>query len=53
MKETEKTYPTGELLRSRALAGYQRDFVRALLTKPAYTLREARAVLDKHLGGEK
>ncbi|MDE6935458.1 MAG: hypothetical protein K2P26_07605 [Oscillospiraceae bacterium] len=53
MKETEKTYSTEALLRSKALAGCQRDFARALLTKPAYTLREAKAVLDKHLGGEK
>lgn len=53
MKETEKVYPTEALLRSKALSGYQRDFARALLTKPGYTLREAKAVLDKHLGGEK
>lgn len=53
MKETKKIYPTGALLRSKALAGYQRDFARALLTKPAYSVREAKAILDKHLGGEK
>lgn len=53
MKENEKTYPTAELLSSRALAGYQQDFARALLTKPAYTIREAKAVLDKFLGGER
>lgn len=53
MKETEKLYPTEALLRSKALAGCQQDFARAILTKPAYTLREAKAILDKNLGGEK
>ena len=53
MKEPEKTYPTEALLRSKALAGYQQDFARVLLTRPAYTLREAKAILDRHLGGEK
>lgn len=53
MKENEKTYPTESLLKSKALAGYQRDFARAVLTKPAYTLREAKAVLDKFFGGER
>lgn len=47
MKETEKTYPTEDLLNSKALAGYQKDFARALLVKPAYTLREAKQILDK------
>lgn len=47
MKETEKTYPTEALLRSKAFAGYQRDFARALLTKPAYTVKEAKQILDK------
>lgn len=53
MKQPEKTYPTEVLLNSKALSGCQRDFARALLTKPAYTLREAKAVLDKYSkGGE-
>lgn len=49
----EKTYPTEALLNSKALAGYQPDFARALLTKPAYTVREAKDVLDKYLKGGK
>lgn len=53
MKEQEKSYPTRDLLESKALAGYQRDFAKILLTKPAYTVREAKAVLDKFLGGER
>ena len=38
--KTEKSYPTESLLSSKALAGYQPDFARAILTKPAYTVRE-------------
>ena len=51
--KAEKTYPTEALLKSKALAGYQPDFARALLTKPAYTVREAKDVLDKYLRGGK
>lgn len=51
--KTEKIYPTEALLKSKALAGYQPDFARALLTKPAYTVREAKDVLDKYLKGGK
>lgn len=50
---TEKTYPTEALLKSKALAGYQQDFARTLLTKPAYTVQEAKAVLDKYCKGGK
>ncbi len=44
---TEKIYPTEALLKSKALADYQQDFARVLLTKPAYTVREAAATLDR------
>jgi len=44
-------YPTAQLLGSKALSGYQRDFARALLTEPEYTLQEAKAVLDKFFKG--
>ena len=50
---TEKTYPTEALLKSKALADYQQDFARVLLTKPAYTVREAKDILDKYLKGGK
>ena len=49
----EKAYPTADLLRSKALSGYQRDFAKALLTEPAYTIREAKAILDKYSQGGK
>lgn len=51
--KTEKTYPTGALLESKALAGYQPDFARAILTKNTYTVREAKEVLEKYLKGGK
>ena len=44
-------YPTEQLLSSKALAGYQKDFARAILTEPNYTLQEAKAVLDKFFKG--
>lgn len=49
--KAEKTYPTEALLQSKALAGYQQDFARTLLTKSAYTVREAKEVLDNYLKG--
>lgn len=47
----EKTYPVEALLCSKALSGYQPDFVRVLLTGSAYTVQEAQAVLDSYLKG--
>ncbi len=49
--KTEKKYPTEKLLKSKALAGYQQDFARAILVKPEYTIAEAKAILDKVLKG--
>lgn len=40
---------TEKLLTSKALSGYQRDFAKAILTKPEYTVEEAKAELDKVL----
>ena len=40
-------YKTESLLKSKALAGYQQDFVRVLLPNPEYTLGEAKEILDK------
>lgn len=44
-------YPTAQLLASRALAGYQKDFARVLLTESEYTLQEATDILDKFFKG--
>ena len=51
--KSEKTYPTESLLRSKALAGYQPDFARSVLTKPAYSVRDAKETLDNYLKGGK
>ena len=48
-KEVQK-YPTSKLLKSKHLAGYQRDFARVILTEPEYSVEEARAALDAVLG---
>ena len=42
----EKKYPTKKLLKSRHLAGYQRDFAKVILTKPGYSISEAVETLD-------
>ncbi len=42
----EKEYATEKLLKSKHLAGYQRDFAKAILTKSRYTVKEAQAALD-------
>lgn len=49
----DRKYPTERLLRSRHLAGYQKDFAKAILTEPAYSISEAKAVLDKVMKGGK
>ena len=49
----DRKYPTERLLRSGHLAGYQKDFAKAILTEPAYSISEARAALDKALKGGK
>ena len=48
-KKEEQKYPTGKLLKSKHLAGYQRDFVRVILTEPEYTIEEAKKLLDEKL----
>lgn len=48
----EKKYLTSKLLKSKYLAGYQRDFAKVILTEPEYTVSEARAVLDRVLKGD-
>lgn len=49
MKSNKVKIATTKLLKSKALAGYQQDFARAILTKPEYTVDEAKAELDKIL----
>lgn len=46
MAKKEKAYKTERLLRSKALAGYQPDFARAILVEEFYTISDAKAALD-------
>jgi hypothetical protein len=46
-KSNDEKIATENLLKSKALAGYQQDFAKAILTKPEYTIEEAIATLDK------
>ena len=39
-------YSTERLLKSKALAEYQPDFARTILTGPEYTIEEAKAAID-------
>jgi len=45
-------YTTDSLIKSKALAKYQRDFVRVVLTKPEYTLEEAVEAIEGELKKE-
>lgn len=45
-KQDEVRYSRERLLKSKALAGYQKDFARVILTKEEYSIEEARAALD-------
>ena len=49
VEQTVKSYTAEKLLKSKALAGYQQDFARIILTKPKYTVEEAKATLDEVL----
>lgn len=46
-KSNSEKVATEKLLKSKALAGYQQDFAKAILTKPEYALEDAIALLDK------
>lgn len=45
-------YKTDELLKSKTISGYQKDFAKALLVKSEYTMEEAKKVLDNFFGKE-
>lgn len=50
-QKEERRYPTGKLLASRHLAGYQQDFARVILKDPEYTISGALEALDGKLKG--
>lgn len=47
INQKPEKYKSESLLKSKALSNYQIDFTKALLTKPEYTVEEAKAVLDQ------
>lgn len=47
-----EVYLTTDLLKSKALSMYQQDFAKIILTKPEYTLEEAKAEIEKALKRE-
>lgn len=44
-------YPREELLRSKRLAQYQPDFLRAILCKESYTMQEAERAITNYFEG--
>lgn len=47
MKKPQPQYSREVLLKDPRFAGYQRDFLAAVLSKPFYTLAEAEAAVKK------
>ena len=45
-EQAAKSYATEKLLKSKEFAGYQQDFARVILTKPEYTVEEAKKAID-------
>ena len=52
-KRDGQKYSTSKLLKSKHLAGYQRDFARVILTEPEYTISGAIDALERALKGGK
>lgn len=52
LKPNSEVYTTEALLKSKALADYQQDFARVILTESEYTIEGAKAALDKALKKE-
>ncbi len=52
-KEKNKVFTREALLKSRRFSHIQKDFLKAILTKDAYTIQEAETAIKKVLGGVK
>ena len=50
MEKKSKTYTREALLRSKRYAGYQKDFLAAVLKNPEYTLAEADKAVKTFFG---
>ena len=48
-ESTTEVFPTAVLLKSKALSAYQRDFVKAILTEPEYTIDGAKKAIESEL----
>lgn len=44
-----RKYATAKILKSKAFAGYQQDFLKVILREPEYTLDEAKELVEKTL----
>lgn len=53
MEKTKKVFSREALLKSKRFSYVQQDFLKAILTKDAYTIEEAEAAIKKTLGGGK
>ena len=51
-KADQKRYKTEILLKSKRFKKYQIDFLKALLTEPEYTLKEAEQIVETFFGKE-
>lgn len=49
----EPIYSREALLKSQRFAGYQRDFLGVILTRPAYTIPEAVKAVESYFKGGK
>lgn len=47
----QKRFKTEDILKSKKFAGYQKDFLKALLTKKEYSLAEAKKIADAYFKG--
>lgn len=52
MEKTKKVFSREALLKSKRFSYVQQDFLKAILTKDAYTIEEAEAAIKKVLGGK-
>lgn len=50
--KSQKKYKREALLKSKRFKGYQKDFLKALLIEPEYTINEATEIVEKFFGKE-
>lgn len=50
--KSQKKYKREAILKSKRFKGYQKDFLKALLIEPEYTINEATEIVEKFFGKE-